>query len=363
MNKQNKLKIAFISPKRYSFYPRDYLERGLGGTESSLVLLSKSLANIGHTVHVYNCCYKPGVYKGVHWKPVWELDDSEERYDVCVSLRLLETFDSFKIKSPLRAVWIHDDSLKGATKYDKTGKVNLWIAVSETQKQYIEVAENIQKENWFVSRNAYDEDLYGKKDIDKKPGQLIYCSAPDRGLVHLLHYWDEIRSRAQNVSLHVTGSFALWGNADEENYRFFSDLYNLNSNLEDVTFHGRLNKKDLAELQAESVLMAYPTTFDEMYCISALECMSVGTPVISTERAAMIERVLDCSNGYLIKGHPSELEYREAFISKIVSLVNDIDQLDKIASEARKSVSGLDFLSLAREWELEFNSRLNQKNT
>jgi glycosyltransferase involved in cell wall biosynthesis len=352
---KKKLKIAFINSKRFSFYPLDYLGRGLGGTESMLVLLTRALASKGHRVEVFNCCYKPGVYDEVSWRPVWEFDNSEE-YDVCISLRLLETFEEFDIKSPLRAVWIHDDSLSGAKEKDETGKVNMWIGVSETQKKFIEKTEKIKDDHWFVTRNAYDENLYKKKA--KVKNQLIYCSAPDRGLKHLLSYWDEIKKIIPDATLHVTGSFALWGNADEENERFFSDLYGLDLKLKDVTFHKRLGKQELAELQASSELMVYPTTFDEMYCISAIECMSVGTPVISTSRAAMNERIDDGVDGFTINGNPDDLEYRNEFIARVKLLLQDNKRLQKMSKQATKAAEGLNFNNLVKEWEDEFFSRL-----
>jgi hypothetical protein len=39
-----------------AFTPDDYLGSGLGGTESSLVLLTEGLARRGHAVHVYTHC-------------------------------------------------------------------------------------------------------------------------------------------------------------------------------------------------------------------------------------------------------------------------------------------------------------------
>lgn len=355
---EKKLKIAFVSPKRYSFYPPDYENRGLGGTESTLVLLTKALAKRGHNISVYNCCYKPGVYDNVDWKPLWLLDDT--RFDVVISLRLLETFTgTFPINSKVRGVWIHDDSLQGSTKLDKDGSVNLWIAVSETQKSFIEKNEEISTNNWYVSRNAYDQDLYNSISVPKKLGQLLYCSAPDRGLAYLLEYWDEIKTLNPQASLHVTGSFALWGNADEENHRFFANLYNLESKLTDVHFHKRLSKKELVRLQAESQLMVYPTTFDEMFCISALECMSVRTPVISSRKAAMIERITHNVDGYLIEKNPGSPEYRKEFISRITHLLRNTDKLELMASNAQKAAASFTFDALAQEWEDELLRRFH----
>lgn len=360
-NINQKLKIVFVSPKRYSFYPLDYKGRGLGGTESTLVLLTKALAARGHNVEVYNCCYKPGKYDGVNWKPIWSFSDSDsESYDIVISLRLLETFIDFNIKSKLRAVWIHDDSLRGASILDKTNIVNLWITVSETQKNFIERDEIISPKNWFITRNAYDEELYQKdKEILKKKSQLIYCSAPDRGLEHLLRYWPRIKKENPKAVLHVTGSFALWGNSDEENQRFFEDLYKSEEVLIDVIFHKRLTKQELVILQSESELMLYPTSFDEMYCISALECMAVGTPVISTYKSAMIERVKNEVNGLLIDGEPSSQKYEDEFIEKVNRLLKNSVELNTYAANSKKAALENNFKNLAREWESEIYKRLN----
>ena len=201
-----KLSIAFIYPKRYSFYPPDYTERGLGGTESTLVLLAKALAKRGHNVEVYNCCFKDGIYDGVSWKSLWKLDQ-DKKFDVVISLRLLETFKDYKFNSPIKAVWIHDEALQGASQLDKDGDVNMWISVSDTQKGFIEKKETIRPENWFVTRNAFDEDIYTDelRKIKKIKNQAIYCSAPDRGLKYLLDIWPEIKERVTDAKLMVTG--------------------------------------------------------------------------------------------------------------------------------------------------------------
>ncbi len=244
-----KLKIAFINTKRYSFYPPDYLNRGLGGTESSLVLISEALAKRGHIVDVYNCCFKEGLYNNVYWKQLWKFDETK-KYDVIISLRFLEIFKEYKFNSPIKAVWVHDESLQGATLLDRKGDVNMWISVSNTQKKFIEKKESIKKNNWFVTRNAFDEKLYNNKlrKIKKKKNQIIYCSAPDRGLKYLLNFWPEIKQKIPDAKLIVTGSYALWGTSDEENARIFQDIYKKASYLKDVSILQRLSKNKLAKL-------------------------------------------------------------------------------------------------------------------
>jgi glycosyltransferase involved in cell wall biosynthesis len=354
-----KLSIAFVYPKRYSFYPPDYLGRGLGGTESTLVLLAKALAKLGHNVEVYNCCFKDGVYDGVSWKSLWTLDQNK-KFDAVISLRLLETFKEYKFNSTIKGVWIHDEALQGASQLDKDGGVNMWISVSNTQKEFIEKKEVIKPENWFVTRNAFDEEIYtdSLRKTKKVKNQAIYCSAPDRGLDYLLDIWPEINERVPDAKLVVTGSFALWGVSDEENSRIFKEIYNKVSKLKDVTIFQRLSKHELAKLQAESEVMLYPTDFNEMFCISALECFAVGTPIISSKKAAMIERVKDGENGFLVDLPYGSLAYRKEFIDKACYFLENQNTKDTFSKNTLDSSVNMNFEQLAKEWEAEFLKRL-----
>ena len=116
----------------------------------------------------------------------------------------------------------------------------------------------------------------------------------------------------------VTGSFSLWGVSDEENNRIFKEIYDKVFKLKDVTIFQRISKHKLAKLQAESEVMLYPTDFNEMFCISALECFAVSTPIISSRKAAMIERVKDGENGFLIDLPYKSPAYKKSLLIKLV---------------------------------------------
>jgi len=352
------LNIAFVYPKRYSFYPLDYLGRGLGGTESTLVLLAKALAKLGHNVEVYNCCFKEGIYDGVSWRYLWTLDQNKV-FDVVISLRLLETFREYKFNSTIRAVWIHDEALQGTSQMDANGDVNMWISVSNTQKEFIEKKEVIKPENWFITRNAFDEEIYTDelRKTKKVINQAIYCSAPDRGLDYLLDMWPEIKEKITDAKLMVTGSFALWGVSDEENNRIFKGIYDKVFKLKDVKVFQRLSKHELAKLQVESEVMLYPTDFNEMFCISALECFASGTPIITSKKAAMIERVQDGENGFLVEKQYKSSEYKEEFLQKTIAFFKNQEIKESFSVNAIKTVDGMNFENLAREWEIEFLKR------
>lgn len=359
---KQKLNICFIFSKRYSFYPPDYSGRGLGGTESMLVLVSTKLAELGHNVTVFNCCYKEGSYKKVKWLSLWKLN-KDFKFDVLIAVRWLSIFDNLEFTAKINGVWIHDSTLSGFRKYVQTKKLNLLLTLSKTQTKNI-FSDGKGKSNLlFETRNGYDENIYTSElaNLQKIENQVIYCSAPDRGLKYLLEYWSYLQEGIPNISLIITGSFALWGNTDEENELIFSDLYKKAKSYTNIKVIQRCSKLELAKLQATSKLMLYPTDFDEMYCISVLECMRVGTPVITSRRAALTERINHGEDGILINGNPMDKKYFLKFIEATEKVLKNEALWKTLSKNAMANTSELNILNLAKEWEDKFLTTLNTK--
>ena len=64
-------------------------KKGLGGSESAVILISKELANLGFPVTVFNACdvddAKSGIYDGVTYRPV-ESIRQDEKFDIVIAL-------------------------------------------------------------------------------------------------------------------------------------------------------------------------------------------------------------------------------------------------------------------------------------
>jgi glycosyltransferase involved in cell wall biosynthesis len=248
-----------------------------------------------------------------------------------------------------------------ASIFDKGNMVNLWIFVSETQRKSITKTESIKSKNIFVSRNSFDDKIYTKKlaTTKKKTGQVIYCSIPDRGLETLIKIWPKIRRSVPKAKLIVTSGFTLWGYSQTDNDQICKKIYDQARKTKGIVLLKAIPKKQLANIQAESTLFLYPTNFNEMFCISALECMRVGTPLVCSHRAALIERVKDGKNGHLILGQAGSNAYNKEFIKKTISLLKDPDRLNRISHEAKEASKHQGTACLAEEWEKFLLGKLN----
>ena len=74
------MKIAIIDLLGLTYDGTTLEKRGLGGSESAVILMSKELAALGFSVTVYNNCIdseaQPGIYNDVKFIDHWFIDAS-----------------------------------------------------------------------------------------------------------------------------------------------------------------------------------------------------------------------------------------------------------------------------------------------
>ena len=80
--------------------------------------------------------------------------------------------------------------------------------------------------------------------------------------------------------------------------------------------------------------------------------------MIAAARGALVERIRHGVDGCLVSGTPGEAAFDCKFIEHVIQVLTDDDYRRKLAHNASEAVQGLDFESLARDWEDEFRLRL-----
>jgi hypothetical protein len=84
-------------------------KKSLGGSESALVYLARSLAKRGHDVTVYCNCDEVGEYHGVDYKSIgdWNITWQFIDCDVFIVSRFFE-LGRAKVNSKVNILWNHD---------------------------------------------------------------------------------------------------------------------------------------------------------------------------------------------------------------------------------------------------------------
>ena len=339
----------------FIFTPDTLYGRGLGGAEASLVALTTELAKRGHSVHVWNSpASGAGVYDGVSYHDVEDFD-CFETYDVFVCYR--NPFVEFPfIQARVRAWWSTDQVTCGDYALDIKPFSQLNICISEYHRQH-----HI-KVYGFDPRNTIAIDLgvrvqdYQKRLL-KTPNSLLYCSVPDRGLENLARFFPAIRHIVPDATLHITSSYALWGEGIPDNNEHYIKLFR---NMEGVTFHSRVPREKLVELQLQSELMAYPNQpvggHAELFGVSVAECQVAGCVPVTSAFGAFTTTVIQ-PEGILITAdeepiHPSDEDYGARFILQCIELLFDRQELVRRQTALSvKASSRFNWSNIASQWE------------
>lgn len=339
-------------------------ERPVGGMETSLIYMARELARLGWDVKVFNHCERPGIYDGVAYVPVEEINTYKATHetDVFISVRYLDPFNA-DLNSKLRILWTGDAFDQPFLKdlHDRTivNNIDKIFAKSRWHAQTLAHTFNIRPEKFYVTRNGINLENFRANGIKRKKGKIVYSSTPFRGLDVLLDTFPRIRSQVPYAELFVFSGLAVYGLSAEKDREKYSHIY-AKANQPGVHLIGNILQKQLAEELMSSQLMLYPNHFPETCCLAALEAQAAGVPVITSALGALTETVEDGFSGVLIPGDSREAGYQDRMVKEAVSLLQDEDRWQRFSKQAAARIeASYPWEKIALDWESEFEKCQN----
>lgn len=166
----------------------------------------------------------------------------------------------------------------------------------------------------------------------KIPNKFIYSSYPNRGLLELLILWEQIYEYNNKSTLYIYSDiYNKWSNDTEpekmEKIKRILEKYLSEPNSKGINYCGWVNKKTLEESWKTAEYWLYPCTFEETFCITALEAAISKTLAICPNLAGLKETVND--RGVIIEGNPETLEWKKNALEKIIYYMNLDNLLEK----------------------------------
>ncbi|GAF88077.1 unnamed protein product, partial [marine sediment metagenome] len=120
---------------------------------------------------------------------------------------------------------------------------------------------------------------------------------------------------------------------------------------------GNLTKEQLYKEYQAATVYFYPTNFLEVSCITAMECMACGLPMIFNGIGALPE-----TYGPAPAGKMEDPKFQKGMIDTLFKLLNS-EQVQKNYREAGlKKARRLKWSSLAKTWEKSFYSMFKERN-
>lgn len=280
--------------------------KSLGGSETAAYYVAKELAARGHRVTMFTNDQKDGAFDNVKYiwaGPVTEASPLGERFhfyasntptDVLMIQRQPGAF-THNFQSKLNIAWMHDLGLHRQRPLVASGLWNIdsIFCVSEWHKKQLCEVYGLDPEIVRTVTNGVDLKLFEGKINYKLPKakneiSLIYSSRPERGLEHHVRPGG-IMERLWEIDKRFRLYVCNYDNNPPHLAEMYAALYARIEELPNCTALGNLTKQQLADAMRQCDALVYPTEFEEVSCITAMEAMAAGLPFISSEVAALQE--------------------------------------------------------------------------
>jgi hypothetical protein len=171
----------------------------------------------------------------------------------------------------------------------------------------------------IVIGNAIEPLRFKNNDnIIKKKWRFIFSSDPTRGAWNMVRLIPKIQQIIPMAEFHFYVSFE---SPLYQSYHKIDALKYELLKLNNVFLHPRVSQDKLAEEMMVSDIWIYPTTFQETYCITALEIQMAKVLAIYFNPSCLNETIGD--RGILIPGNPNDGSSDNLILNVITDLANN----------------------------------------
>lgn len=387
------MKIVFLDTIGLVYNGDTLKERGLGGSESAIILLTKELAKIGFEVTVYCRCDKPGIYDNVVYYDLKSIVENNTNFDILVSSRSVLPFAPEIIRNDIlnryqcdilffknlvnsakyKILWMHDTFCSGDEWLQDILSDNCFneiFTLSDWHNTYVNTAfhNNIKrypeffKSRTFSTRNGIVN--YGNEiDITKKDkNHFVYNASISKGMYPLLEdIWPNIITKIPNAKLTIIGGYYSFKDTDPNSFENqFNKLREKYDGKDNITFTGIIKQSEIAEILKEATYFLYPNVYPETFGISVTEAINYNTLMIGYSFGAL-EEISPEETSYKVEFHHNYKNIsKHLLIRTILQAYNDdyLRQQKQYACNAFKPFLGWDVVAL--QWKHHFYRKLGK---
>ena len=285
------MRILFINNSRIDFNKKKINK--IGGIEHCNIELAKQLTKLGHEVNVASLINKKQKFQNIKNLPLdFVLSTNLKKIcDVAISSNFTKGFNNQK--DIIKILWMHNE-----LQIEKSIRKNELLPIFRNRPHCVFVSKYLKNKTStlypFKTRevlpNGCSELFLNNKRKNKKKPIFVWTIKRERGLEEIIKIWcNFVIKKNPSLELHVYGLKKRLNVRTIKNY-----------NKVGIKFFGIVDRKILATKYSYSTAMIHPG-YDETFCISALEGQASGLPVITFNRSALSERVLNNLNGYKVK--------------------------------------------------------------
>lgn len=328
------------------------LKTGLGGSEQAIINLSKQWTKMGYKVVVYtNVGADEGVYDGVTYLNFFRFNP-KDKFDIVVSWRNPHFVHKHVLDARLVLLDLHDVPETGEFDKELLSRVDYIMVKSDFHRSLLPA---IPDGKFKIIGNGINWNFLQKVNVRKNAHRVFYGSSPDRGLEGLLDIWPEVKKAIPGAELHVCYGFELYFKlrGHVKRYRDWYEMMMEKLKQPGVVHHGKVGEKELYDIAASCAVWAYPTTFQEIDCITARYCQALGTVPLVFDYAALKTTV---QRGVRLAVDPFDRKSLPAYRDELIRQLKGPKTFDDIKENAKN----FDWKQRAKEWIEVFNEERGQ---
>ena len=189
-----------------------------------------------------------------------------------------------------------------------------------------------------------------------KQHTLLYASSYDRGLQYLLFMFPDIKKSYPDAELYIAYGWDLFdivAHNNKERMEWKKHMQTM-MNQEGIHHMGRLGKEELYNLREKCGIWAYPTDFEEINCITALEAQSQGCVPVTISLAALSQSV---GSGVKVQGDIRDLNVQKEYLKELLAIMGDTKKWEEESKKARKFARDYKWDNVYKLWINEFNKK------
>lgn len=261
---------------------------GIGGSEEAVIHLSRRLVRDGYNVTVYNNCgHKEKSYDGVNYKPFW-MWNPRDKQDVVILWRHPKMAD-YEINAPKVYIDLHDTIPE--EEFTRTRLARITKILVKTKAHRV-LYPNIPDDKFEIIPNGIDPAQFDV-EVERDPYLLINTSSPERSLGALLDMFSEVKKKVPQAKLAWAYGWEVYDATHETNKERMAWKEAILKKMDELGVEnlGKINHTEVAKLYKRGRILAYPTEFYEISCITAMKAQAGGAVPITTDFAALDETV------------------------------------------------------------------------
>lgn len=313
------------------------LTTGVGGSETYIIEMARYIQR-NSPFEVYVFCNTPQGraenFEGVHYRHLdsyYQFINTHYVKHVIVSRYSEYLPVTFKGFSENVYFVVHDLTPSGVV-IPMDQKLKQVFCLTEWHVSYLT---NIFKDLAPITVPFYYgiDETFKEVDRSKKvKHQFIYSSFPNRGLLQLLQMWPTIYQTYPTATLHIYADVDnQWSNQVEpEKMNAIKQLlqtYQAREQGLGIHYHGWVSKAQLAEAWKTADIWFYPCTFQETFCLTALEAASSQTLCVTNDLAALQNTV--GQRGVVIEGDATTEEWQTRALYYLFHIMDEANAAEK----------------------------------